>query len=296
MLNRKTIAFKDIIDIQRVISDLSTSRYIGSGCGSHVHRLEVGPVRLVVKREIDERGYTSEEMERFLQIYYEYQKLLEHLGIKSARTIPHFIRQPNGTYKLIIIQEYFKKNEFVDNIVADTSPEAVIALFRELINFFIKLSSYNRDNGRQFSLDFKLENLAVRNGQIILVDNTPLDNGHSSFKSVIFLPYTKIPLFKRDFSDLYDNIFMLYLNFVSRRKELGEELKETIRMALPGNLYEEFCKKTAGKIFIYTFGKRLKILQRLDLLTAYRKRLTEAFDILQALDPYKLFRFIEESA
>ena len=293
-MNFKKVAFLDTINIEMSAASLTPTDKIGAGCGFSVYKINVGPKKLVIKSEINGKYYSKEEMAEFLRTYYEYQAVLYQLGIQTAFTVPHFIRQSNGTYKLIIIQEQFDPGEFLDQIVVSASKEEVIALFIGLINLFLKLAEYNKRTGRSFGLDFKLEDLALRNGELILVDNVPLNDGYTPYKTTFFIPFTLIPLFDRNFSDLYDNIFMLYLNLFSRRRELDKELKDAIKSTLPGNLYNEFRRKIMGKIHIYKIGKHLRILQRLDTLRSHRKSIEKALGNVRNLYSFSFLEFLLE--
>lgn len=268
--NFKRIAYLDIINRNKAISLVNNAPCIGSGCEFDSYLVQIGGIKLVVKKERALNGHSSEEKDRLLENYHRYQALLQDLGVEIAKTIPHFTKRTDGTYRQWILQEYFEPDQLLEHIIANASTKDVIKFFRELIRIFINLDRYNKLHGKRVGIDIKPPNLAVSNGSVTLFDNIPLnaddDTAPKTEYGIRFLPFL---YFSRDFSDLYDNILMLHICFAVLRRGIDKELKDTIKYLLIEKAYQEYRQRALLKIPMYKFGKRLRVFHRWQLIKIF---------------------------
>jgi hypothetical protein len=116
-----------------------------------------------------------------------YIEQLEKIGITvfptKARIIP---TRRNGKFQLILIQESIPSEHIMNNYIRNCTDKEAVRLFEKTINMLEKIRIANQ-KGIHLSIDSSPKNLAVINGEPVLIDLYPvfLNHGKDNVSSAL---------------------------------------------------------------------------------------------------------------
>lgn len=110
-----------------------------------------------------------------------YIEQLEKLGINVFPTQTKIIpTKRKGKFQLILIQESIPSEHIMNTYIRNCSDREAVRLFGKTINMLEKLRTANK-NGPEIGIDSSPKNLAVINGEPVLIDLYPV-LGHGKDK------------------------------------------------------------------------------------------------------------------
>jgi hypothetical protein len=133
----------------------------------------IARVKGVVAKFFPERA-SPKEARQLERLHAQYIDLLERAGITVAKT--RLVTKPVGNQaKIRIVQEPFDAREIASSYLKRCDGEEAVNVARKIFEQTTKILAFNRSQsipryGLIVGADFKPDNIAIRNGEIIYID------------------------------------------------------------------------------------------------------------------------------
>ncbi len=155
-----------------------------------------------------------EQVEKYIQTYYEYIELLTKAGLKIPESKAEYVVTNDKRIVLFIMQRKLDPDKICHKIVQRTGKEEALELFGRILAELKKVFEFNERNEVQIGIDGQVSNWATYNGDIYYFDtSTPMirKNGVDQLDTDIFLracpPGIRILLEKIFLQDILDRYY-----------------------------------------------------------------------------------------
>ena len=156
-----------------------------------------------------------EQVEKYIQTYYEYIELLSSAGLKIPESGAEYVVTEDERIVLFIMQE--KLEQICNKIIQKTEIDKAVRLFERIMDEMRKIWNFNeekKEEGVQIGLDGQISNWAIVGEDIYYFDtSTPMirKNGIDQLDTDIFLracpPGIRILLKKFFLQDILDRYY-----------------------------------------------------------------------------------------
>ncbi len=238
-----------------------------------------------------------EQVERYIQTYYEYIDLLTAAGLKIPESGAEYVVTSDNRIVLFIMQKKLDPESICHKIVQKAEKNHAIELFGRVLNEMKKVYDFNdakRDEKLEIGVDGQISNWAVSDGEIYYFDtSTPMirKNGIDQLDTDVFLracpPGIRILLekiFLQDILDRYYDFRTTVLDLIANlhkegRKDLIPEFADFANefFAENGYSFEPITPKEVEKYykedaFIWSLYLNLRKIHRFVVAKLLRKR------------------------